>query len=133
MRSAIVLGLCFWVSLTAFGRAGGNEVGNGGGGVACSASATAPATLRLLDYYVAEQTLGLTLDLGDASLTEAEKVELALNRLERLDPARTKRYRGEAASFFANTVFVDKALLPDTKDFGEVPRSACRSTASFPK
>src|SRR6185369_15008016 len=86
-----------WVPDTWAKNEGSGSVGNGGDVVICPAAAgldVPPA--RLLDYVEGEFR-GETVDLGSPTLSIREKVELAIERLERIDPwpAREIRYRAK--------------------------------------
>lgn len=103
-----------WIfSLLVVASWAGNEVGNGGNVVVCT-----DQSVRLLDYYEAEELLDFELSLDGE--TEIEIVAAVLERMKRLDAERAANYAEKLAAFFDNVRFLDKALLPDTQDYGEV-------------
>lgn len=98
--------------------------GSTGGGnvVSCTDPLTNIKTHRLLDYYEAETLMPELLpELGNGG-TELEKVDFVLDRLEKHDPRRAKKYRVVAHEFFKNTQFIQNKVLPDINDHGYVPK-----------
>ncbi|MGE9744454.1 hypothetical protein [Bdellovibrio bacteriovorus] len=86
--------------------AGGDWVGNGGNVISCGDS------LRLLDYYEAEEQRGIALDLGNESMSFQQKVYYVLHRLENVNPTRAKMYKKWFHTFDAETqwFFIGKFL-----------------------
>lgn len=86
--------------------AGGDWVGNGGNVIACGSS------LRLLDYFEAEEQRGIPLDLGPKHMSFQQKVYYVLHRLEDVNPTRAKMYKKWFRTFDQETqwFFVGKFL-----------------------
>lgn len=102
----------------------GDIRGNGGDGIACLES-DGLVHVQLFDFYEAEAMRGIRHDLGGAELTTDAKVELALGRVERLDPDLAAWLRGEWATFGQSLRFTT-APLADVPDQGDTPiATAC--------
>lgn len=86
--------------------AGGDWVGNGGNVIACGDS------LRLLDYYEAEEQRRIPLDLGPEHMSFQQKVYYVLHRLENVNPTRAKMYKKWFRTFDEETqwFFIGKFL-----------------------
>lgn len=93
----------------------GNEYGNGGDVIYCSQQ-DAPPKVEILDLYEARARWGLTLDLGQDNLTPVEKVNYALERLDRIDHFRAEYYKKIAGEFFENALFISGVTLIDIPD-----------------
>jgi len=101
----------FWSAL-AYGE---QAVGNGGHGVKCSGNGS--DTYVVLDLFEA-RAAGLPIDLGPDTASVQEKVDIALDRLERLDFSRAERYRAQARAFLRNSEMLTE--IPITNDYGHI-------------
>lgn len=83
----------------------GQNVGNGGLVAAGTCDGTDPnkQVLVVLDFYEVMDRWNVAPSLGDVSLTVAEKIELAIARLDRLDPLRGTLYRQWTADFWSES------------------------------
>ena len=105
--------------LTTLHAHAGIEVGNGGDAIVCRDSGHQITSAELFDYYEARVLEDVSVDLGPASLSVEEKLEIAFRRLERFSPYRAAAARQTASSFYANTRFV-RGDLSDVPDSGNV-------------
>lgn len=71
--------------------------------------------VELLDYELGTDRWELEIDLGDGQ-TELEKIDFVLNRLERVDPMRARRYRAEAARFMSRAQLVEEDEFTELDD-----------------
>ena len=94
----------------------GDKVGNGGDVVVCRNTVNEVTSIEALDIYEGRVRWTIELDLGDASLSPLQKVELALSRLGRISSIRAERYLEKAKQFDANALFLDNTELPDISD-----------------
>ncbi len=112
----IFLGLIF--SPLAF--PGGEYIGNGGDVLECKENGRV-TSIELLDFYEA-RFMGrpYTIDLGEESLSVIEKVEIFLERIDRVDPERGERYRNFWSVFFdeAQIEPMDLIDIPDSGHIG---------------
>ncbi len=115
------LAVLFFFNAGASIAAHGGSTG-GGNVVSCTDPLTNIKTHRLLDYYEAETLMPELLPELGSGRTEMEKVDFVLDRLDKLDPKRAKKYRGVAHDFFKNTQFIQNKVLPDINDHGYVPK-----------
>ena len=106
--SIIAVGIA---STQAYAR--GDERGNGGSGIVCHA---AGATSVQITETMEATRRGWTVELGDASLTPAAKVDLATARLASLDPMRAARFNERAHFFLEHGSFQDGIHLPSVGD-----------------
>lgn len=97
-------------------------VGGGGKGVVCDGR----DEVQVLDFFEARVDGDLTIDLGDADLEPAAKVELALTRLARLDPQRSQRYRDILWLFNNGQQIVPAAISPVDDSGDAVIPDDCR-------
>lgn len=124
------------LSLPAFA---GHELGNGGDSIVCE-DTDGKTYAYLYDHFDGLETFGIGLYFG-SSQTIDEKIEYTLNRLEKVDPYRSRRYRkwyqefwGEAKMLYGRTL-VD---IPDT-GAGSYPKNCklvqtiVQNQPSFPK
>jgi hypothetical protein len=101
MRSSGWIYFLAMVASAASAMAGeGHEVGNGGNAVVCFTDSTRSAvqSVQLFDYWEMDQArpiVGST-QFGPESLDVRGQVHFVLERLERVDPERAKRYIGVA-------------------------------------
>lgn len=82
----------------------GNDVGNGGNVVVCPHSTAEQSTVELLDFVEAKNLRGISINLGAPSLSTAEKINIALDRLALVSPSTASRYRQEAKNFLLGEV-----------------------------
>ncbi|MFG1484598.1 hypothetical protein ABMA77_00930 [Halobacteriovorax sp. RZ-1] len=115
--------LLFLFIITSRAVYAGHETGNGGDGVLCT-KADGKTYVQFYDLYEAKAVYGLNIDLGAETLNVERKVELAINRLEDINPSRKKLYRNWFNSFYSETEFTLDNLIdvPDTID-GRIPAS----------
>lgn len=109
------LGVCSVLSFA------GNDRGHGGGVVVCRDTNRKVLSVELLDFYENRILRDIEPDLGDNTLSYNTKIEIALSRIEKLDPVRARRYRQKALDFLSKTKFTEGVILPNTNDFGHVP------------
>ncbi len=104
----------------------GTRDGGGGDAVVCPTS-TGQQTAQILDYVEAEETMGLTLDLGTGA-TYLEKVHYVLDRLEKLDPIAAQHYRARANTFVQEAAFLNRSQIKDIDDSMEIidPKLGCK-------
>ncbi len=122
-RKWVVLGclsIIFFFDTTAFSATGGST--GGGNVVSCTDPLTHMKTYRLLDYYEAETLMPELLPELSKGKTELEKVDFVLDRLEKHDAKRARKYRAIARDFFKNAQFILNKVLPDINDHGYVPK-----------
>lgn len=93
----------------------GNEGGHGGHTVVCRDAGGKVTPILLLDFYEAEQLWDIHHDLGPAGDYQS-KVQLALERLKRLDPVRSAQYSKWADSFSSEAKWIKGATLVDIPD-----------------
>lgn len=93
----------------------GNDAGNGGHGVVCRSLSGEVISIKILDFYEAEQLWGIHHQLGTSG-TYMERVALALNRLKRVDPYRAERYQKHAEEFAAKAKFLPGVTLVNVPD-----------------
>lgn len=98
-----------------------DRVNNGGPGIACRSDDEAEVknVVETLDLHEA-RLRGLTIDLGPSQKLVLEKIDMALQRLARLDPEREARYRARLADVFAALEFDlddDLGLVDDLGEF----------------
>jgi hypothetical protein len=98
----------------------GDVAGNGGDIVICQERSK--VTYRMLDLYEGMKAQPpLNPDLATASYKVLEKVNYALDRLGRLDPARAAYYRGHANKFLSEVEWISSGKpLDDVPDSGYV-------------
>jgi hypothetical protein len=97
-------------SFFAFAGEGGTVTGNGGDVIVCKDKVMMP------DVYEAEQLRKTRLSLGGPKQTVEEKVDIALNRLHRVDPARSFILKLAAKNFTFDARFVSGVVLRDIDD-----------------
>jgi len=114
LYSGIVILLCTIVSSQA--KAASGEKGNGGDAVVCVDPTSKKESAYLLDLFESEQTTALVTNLGSSKLTADQKVELAINRLSRLDFGRADRYKRIFSLLKSSRKFLDIALLYEVDD-----------------
>lgn len=121
----VVVGVMLASSFAQAGDGGGNGPGNGGDAVVWRNANGKIKKAVLLDFFEAEGR-GIKYDLGGPELDVMAKVNLALSRLERLDPVRAKEYRESADGFFENAKMLNNVNLTDINDSLEnmVPNGA---------
>lgn len=86
----------FFVSLSICMNAlarGGSDVGNGGVTVECFRADGSFINSVILDHLEADLLYGLKADLGPAHTSFESQLEVAFERIERLNPVRANRYR----------------------------------------
>lgn len=91
----------------------GQERGNGGTAVACMGEQQ--ISLETLDVNEARRR-GLVVDLGGSGQTFEAKLQIALGRLARLDPARAALYADRIAAFLQPGNFLDGIRLERIPD-----------------
>lgn len=94
----------------------GVHLGNGGDVLVHRGIDGAILSAGLLDFYESETQRGITRDLGDSVVPTAEKIEIALKRIERLDRGRAQRYRDWYGSFMQESCFLSGVNLVDIPD-----------------
>ncbi len=95
----------------------GGHAGNGGDVVVCRNPQNEITSIELLDYYEGRSfPPHVTPSLGDASLIIDQKIEIALQRLSRLDSKRAENYRTEAKTFLEKAYFESGSELIDIPD-----------------
>ena len=92
---------------------GEQSVGNGGHGVKCTNATT--ITYDFLDVYEVKAA-GDAVDLGPIGSTVEEKIDVAMQRLRRLDSNRSAIYAREATDFMNRTLV--EVSAPVTEDQG---------------
>ncbi len=98
---------------------GGDQRGNGGGGVVCRNDRGNITSVTTLDIYEADFR-GMNLDFGPPSESPLEIVNHLLNRLATIDPLAAVNYRKLANRFYDPNVsrFKKGITLPFTEDTG---------------
>jgi hypothetical protein len=91
------------------------RVGNGGDGVVCRDSDKVIRSIELLDFYEARVLRSAVIDLGAAPTLEA-RMQVALQRLERVSPRRAQSYLLTMNQFFENAQFLKDTELVDVED-----------------
>lgn len=96
----------------------GHSAGNGGDIIDCSEATNDNYNPipKLLDFFEAEEIYRTEVDLGDPELSVNEKMELALSRLDPLDPGRAALYRDFAKNLLGQTKFISGYELVDVPD-----------------
>ncbi len=93
----------------------GNEHGNGGNSIVCNSG-----TIEAMELYEARVGMrGFKIDLGPASLSVTEKLDLVLKRLMIRDPGRYAIWSEKVKDFFANAIFWNDSL-PVLNDYGDI-------------
>lgn len=115
MRHARFAIIGFYCSVISVAASAQNEVGNGGSGIRCEVNGS--PRVELLDLFEARELYSPP-DLGDGSLSVQQKIDLALDRLARVDPLRAERYRQDALVFQDGsiTMFRDGMVLTHVDD-----------------
>lgn len=119
MKRKAGLGLGLYVLAMSGAAQAGSETGNGGDAIVCSPGTGRPQ-VEMLDLYEAREDRHMVLALGAPELSVEEKIELALKRLERLDPERANRYRAQAATFEKEANHRSNVQLRDINDSLEI-------------
>jgi hypothetical protein len=108
------------------------NVGNGGAVVKGTCDGVDPTLefTELLDFFEVKYYFGITPELGAPELSVDAKVEMALDRLARLDPERADLYRDWFGSFEAESKD-HQPLMPfpplrDAGDTSRILRSGCQ-------
>lgn len=94
----------------------GSETGNGGDVMICRDHANNIVSIELFDYFEARTFRNIEIDLGLPDLPVAQKVELALRRLQKHSPTRMQKYLRWANDFMSETNFIDNSSLVDIPD-----------------
>lgn len=108
-----ILFLCLF-SFATFAGTGGRTVGNGGDVLKCEANGS--FTYTILDWYEGIEIRNLNLNLGESHLGFDEKIQIALNRLQRVSPKRAARFQLILANFFNETKWLTSGTLIDVPD-----------------
>ncbi len=110
----------------------GDKAGNGGDVVDCRRTVWVPdngqmdghwetaGTIELLDFYEGRVIRKIERDLGTDTLSVEEKLELAIERIEKLDPGRALLYRKWISEFWNEALFLDGINLIDVNDSDHV-------------
>jgi len=94
----------------------GDGVGNGGDVLICP-KGIGKKQIELLDYYEARQKpRSWVIDLGKASLSRDEKVNIIIDRIEKIDPLRAEQYRKWAKEFIDDVDWRKGETLVDIPD-----------------
>ena len=93
----------------------GIHVGNGGDVIVCR-NGDVVTRIELLDHYEGALLRNMHVSLGAAELPIAEKIEIALKRLQRIDPDRAAYYRGLFSNFWDSSQFLSGIVLSDIPD-----------------
>ncbi len=93
----------------------GDHVGGGGHAINCI-GVPGRKPYELLDFFEGREFFDLTPDLGVENLSVPEKIALVLDRLERLDPERAKRYRDSAQEILKTAKILPNMALPEIAD-----------------
>lgn len=112
------LGAVLSVAAGATTTLGGHAVGNGGDAVVCPGD-KGRSQVEFFDLYEG-RSLAEQLPKLDAASSLEGKLEIAIQRLERLSPLRAALYRAQARSFFTETRFLRGQTLVDVPDSFEV-------------
>ena len=119
----------------------GKEGGNGGDVLVCKDENKKITSIELLDFYEARVKGRIKgIYLGDDSLSFTEKVHYAIDRLEKLDQRRAKKYRDRFEVFFNEDQFgwADRLVnIDDTGSLGipqhcEIEQIATQEEPSLP-
>ena len=96
----------------------------GNGGIVLAGGCYGPEiTYEILDFYEAKIEYGFEIELGPDTGQIADKVNVALRRLARLDPVRAAKYQEWFASFAADSANLPAGVrLSSTDDYGSVDR-----------
>jgi predicted heme/steroid binding protein len=127
------------VTSSAF-AADGKDVGNGGDAVVCRNAKNKITSVQLYDHFEAQAKRQMTLDLGAATLSYEDKIELLLGRIQKLNPNRAKLYRSWWQTFLSEAFFVKGSNLIDIPDTGggfvpsgcKLEQLAVQQTMRFP-
>lgn len=101
------------------------NVGNGGAVAKGTCDGFDPTLLvtEVLDFYEVRHLFQIAPDLGPMELNVSAKVEMALDRLARLDPDRAETYRGWFRSFDEESRDHEPLMpFPPLKDAGDTSR-----------
>lgn len=99
-------------------RESGNDVGNGGDAIVCRDGSSNIKSVELFDVFEGRERRGLTLDLRGADKW-AEKVELAIERIEKINPHRAQLYRAWLQNFRSEADYLAGIRLVDIPDTGD--------------
>ena len=133
--------LIIWTLLLSASAFAGKEGGNGGDVLVCKDENKNITSVELLDFYEARVKGRIKgIDLGDDSLSFSEKVQYAIDRLEKLDQRRAKKYRDRFKAFFNEDQFgwADRLVnIDDTGSLGipqncDIEQIATQEEASLP-
>ena len=89
---------------------GGAGSTGGGNAIAC-VQPVSGRSLELLDYYEAQLTTNLKIDLGPDTGNYHDRIEFVLNRLAKIDPETAKRFREKAQTFESEVKFIPGAQI----------------------
>lgn len=95
-----------------------STVFNGGKVMSCTEGQD--TKLSLFDFNEAERERGWVVDFGSGATTIEAKLEVAFERIARLDTEQSKLYRGLYQDFLKSRIFVNDADLPVTTDADSV-------------
>jgi len=121
--------------------AGGSSAGNGGNTIVCMDGNGQIKSVELLDFYEARVKRNVSPDLGDATLTVDEKVEIAFKRIEKVSDYEAINLRYEYEQHFKkDSVFLPgiRLVTVDDSDHLFVPagcqqeQTAVQKTPEFP-
>ncbi|HEY1078768.1 MAG TPA: hypothetical protein VGE46_01675, partial [Bdellovibrio sp.] len=85
---------------------GGDHSGNGGQTVVCRDSQKQITSIEVLDSFEGRKLNNMQVQLGATDLTFEQKADLAIQRLNSLNPTRAKLYAKWRAGFFNGVTFV---------------------------
>jgi hypothetical protein len=126
MKRSDTITLICALFLSPLALASGRGAGNGGDVMTCRDAAGAITRIELLDYFEA-RTAGTPLAMGDPSLSVSQKIEIALQRLQRFGARRVEQYRATAIEFLNSAEFVRGMTLIDIPDErGAVIPAGCK-------
>ncbi len=120
----ILAGSLFFFSSLSFAEGRGQETH---GGFAYECKKNGRTVVQLQDYEEGV-TFKSKLDLGPSNLSEDEKFEFVMKRLERLDPLTADRYRGRYKKFNEERKFVseEQMVIPGDSTNSVNPDNGCR-------
>lgn len=119
----------------------GNTVGNGGDALVCySEPGHTVASVEFYDHFEARIRHGIMLDFGAQNLSVDGKLEIIFKRIERLNPSRSKLYRGWYQAFPSEAEFKSGGSLLPIPDVGygfipagcEIKQLAVQMEPKFP-
>lgn len=109
--TSLIIGIQIFASM---GFANAKVIGNGGDAIVCANK------VSMLDKYEAKALRGYKLDLGTPSDSVDQKIQVAVDRLRRVDPHRAAVAQTWAKRFLTSAKFVRNTTLRDVDDSDQV-------------